>query len=64
MLHRRKFQTKAVSVDILEYQGTPDTMVHLAETAEMDSEGTKEIEVSQTPLWKVTLWPHVRLYLL
>lgn len=46
MLHRTKPKIKAVFVDTLEYQGTLDTMVHLAETAGMDSEVTKVIKVS------------------
>lgn len=46
MLHRNKPRIKAVFVDTLGYQGTLDTMVHLAETAAMDSQGTKVIKVS------------------
>lgn len=46
MLHRKKPQIKAVFVDTLESQGTLDTMVHLEETAEMDSEVKKVIRVS------------------
>lgn len=45
MLHRKKTQIKVVFVDTLEYQGTLDTMVHLAETAEMDLKETKVTKV-------------------
>lgn len=46
MLHRKKLKIKAVFVGTLGYLGTPDTMAHLAEMAEMDSEVTKVIQVS------------------
>lgn len=46
MFHRKTLKVKAVFVVTLEYQGTLDTMAHLAEMVEMDSEVIKVIKVN------------------